>query len=175
MLLSSLGIKDTWLDPINIQNKVLSIKTYSNRCVQWGVLSKSPGSYLNNILQLSKPRVIHFIIKISSACRRVYRVCICLCVGICICVYGFWCKTRFKINSRWDTIKSPIQFCSVPDQPFSFFFFWLTALPLDFVLKECGHYHYFVTIQIFSQHVCSMNIFSHTVLICFDVSDSFLR
>ena len=40
----------------------------------------------------------------------------------------------------------------------SLFFFGLTALPLDFVLKECGHYHYFGTRQIFSQHVCSMNI-----------------
>lgn len=98
-------------------------------------------------------------------------MCVCVCQYM-FCIYGVWCKTRFKINLKLDKIKSLIWASSVL-LSFSFLFFLagLTVLSLDFVLKECGHYPYFATIQIFSPHVWSMNMSSYTVLIYFNVSD----
>ena len=97
---------------------------------------------------------------------------VCVCCYMCLCV---WILMQNNLKLIWDWTQSNLLFSFVgfPAQPL-FFFFWLTALPLDLVLRECGHYHCFVTRQIFSQHVFSMNISSHTVLICFDVSDSSL-
>lgn len=112
-------------------------------CVQWAVLSKLPGSYSFHIFQISKPRVVYFVNRFIwhvGGCRVCVYVCLC---WIYVCVYAVWCKTRLKINLRLDTIKSPVQFSSFSAQ---LVFSWLTALSSDFVLKECGWYHSFVTI-----------------------------
>ena len=138
-----------------------------------GVLSKPSSSYLHNILHLSKVMVIQFIRLLQHVERCTEYVCVCC--YMCLCVWILM-QNNWKLIWDWRQSNLLFSFVGFPAQPLFFIFiFWLTALPLDFVLKECGHSHRFVTRQSFSQHVCSMNISSHTVLICFDVSDSILR
>ena len=85
-------------------------------------------------------------------------MCMCVCCYMCLCVWILM-QNNFKLIWDWAQSNLLFSFVGFPAQPlFFFFFFGLTALPLDFVLKECGHYHYLATRQIFSQHVCSMNI-----------------
>lgn len=98
--------------------------------------------------------------------------CVCVCVVICVCVYDS--DETIEIEWRLETIKSPIQFCRFSCHSGFLFYFLTHSLTLDFVLERMWSLSPLCDKTEFQLNMFGMNISSHTVLICFDVSDSSL-